>query len=504
MSGVGQLVAKPLLGLVWLYRKGISPLLGANCRFEPSCSAYAEQALREYGGFKGGWLALALSLAIVAILFRRAIFGPVAVKIGVVLVIVSAVVVALTVPAARGMASASMKPSRWRDSFRTRSQYWHGTVKMFPDFPVKGSGLGTFGSIYAKYKIGGSEETRMAHNNYLQVLTETGIIGLLAFLWLWVRFLSLGWKKAASAARAAASRAPPEATLLAEGTIGQAAAGDSEALPASGTADAGCPAMVAGAYAGVCGFLAHSLVDFDFYVPGITLVVWALMGVVMGSRVPSGLQAGGTGGRAAVKPSGPSAGFVTAVVAAALLWMIWSARIARSQYLSGRSVAAERAKDLKTARATLQKATAVDPRRAEYHFRLGQLLRVEYGRTKEVSALRGAVESLEAAVKHERYRPFYHASLSEAYWALTPHAGRQYRDKAVAEAALAVSCYPTVPRYHIQYGRILQVTGRKKEALAEYETAFGLLDNVYRRKEKLKVQQTLEQVKIWMEEIRSE
>jgi putative membrane protein insertion efficiency factor len=58
MTGVGQLVAKPLLGLVWLYRKGISPLLGANCRFEPSCSAYAEQALREYGGFKGGWLAL--------------------------------------------------------------------------------------------------------------------------------------------------------------------------------------------------------------------------------------------------------------------------------------------------------------------------------------------------------------------------------------------------------------------------------------------------------------
>ncbi len=58
MSGVGQLVAKPLLGLVWLYRMGISPVLGANCRFEPSCSAYAEQALREYGGFKGGWRAL--------------------------------------------------------------------------------------------------------------------------------------------------------------------------------------------------------------------------------------------------------------------------------------------------------------------------------------------------------------------------------------------------------------------------------------------------------------
>ncbi len=58
INGVGQLAAKPLLGLVWLYRKGLSPLLGANCRFEPSCSAYAEEALREYGGFKGGMLTL--------------------------------------------------------------------------------------------------------------------------------------------------------------------------------------------------------------------------------------------------------------------------------------------------------------------------------------------------------------------------------------------------------------------------------------------------------------
>ena len=58
INGVSQLAAKPLLGLVWLYRKGLSPLLGANCRFEPSCSAYAEEALRGYGGFKGGWLTL--------------------------------------------------------------------------------------------------------------------------------------------------------------------------------------------------------------------------------------------------------------------------------------------------------------------------------------------------------------------------------------------------------------------------------------------------------------
>ena len=49
-------LAAALLGLVWLYRNAVSPLLGTNCRFQPTCSAYAEEALRRYGGFRGGWL----------------------------------------------------------------------------------------------------------------------------------------------------------------------------------------------------------------------------------------------------------------------------------------------------------------------------------------------------------------------------------------------------------------------------------------------------------------
>ncbi len=58
LSSVARLAAKPLLGLVWVYQKGISPLIGTNCRFEPSCSAYAREALGKFGGFRGGWLAL--------------------------------------------------------------------------------------------------------------------------------------------------------------------------------------------------------------------------------------------------------------------------------------------------------------------------------------------------------------------------------------------------------------------------------------------------------------
>lgn len=58
MKVIGRVLAWPLLGLVWIYRNAISPLVGANCRFQPTCSKYAEEALRKHGAFKGGWLAI--------------------------------------------------------------------------------------------------------------------------------------------------------------------------------------------------------------------------------------------------------------------------------------------------------------------------------------------------------------------------------------------------------------------------------------------------------------
>lgn len=56
-SAASRLFARPLIGLVKLYRIAISPWLGVNCRFQPTCSEYAIEALREHGIFKGSWLA---------------------------------------------------------------------------------------------------------------------------------------------------------------------------------------------------------------------------------------------------------------------------------------------------------------------------------------------------------------------------------------------------------------------------------------------------------------
>ncbi|MBT8131600.1 MAG: membrane protein insertion efficiency factor YidD [Gammaproteobacteria bacterium] len=47
-----------LIYLIRAYRFAVSPLLGARCRFYPSCSSYAEQSLNQHGLLRGGWLAL--------------------------------------------------------------------------------------------------------------------------------------------------------------------------------------------------------------------------------------------------------------------------------------------------------------------------------------------------------------------------------------------------------------------------------------------------------------
>ena len=48
---------KLFLKLIRFYRRCISPLFPGKCRYKPTCSAYAIEAIEKYGALKGGWLA---------------------------------------------------------------------------------------------------------------------------------------------------------------------------------------------------------------------------------------------------------------------------------------------------------------------------------------------------------------------------------------------------------------------------------------------------------------
>ncbi len=54
MSPLARVLCIP----IHAYRLVLSPYVGWNCRFQPSCSVYALEALRKHGGIRGSWLAI--------------------------------------------------------------------------------------------------------------------------------------------------------------------------------------------------------------------------------------------------------------------------------------------------------------------------------------------------------------------------------------------------------------------------------------------------------------
>ena len=56
-QGIKRAVSLPFIGLIRFYQRCISPLTPAACRYTPTCSQYALEAIRKYGPLKGCWLA---------------------------------------------------------------------------------------------------------------------------------------------------------------------------------------------------------------------------------------------------------------------------------------------------------------------------------------------------------------------------------------------------------------------------------------------------------------
>jgi putative membrane protein insertion efficiency factor len=58
IRAVKQVIGWFFLLLIRAYQLLLSPLLGAQCRFTPTCSQYGMETIKKHGPFKGGWLTL--------------------------------------------------------------------------------------------------------------------------------------------------------------------------------------------------------------------------------------------------------------------------------------------------------------------------------------------------------------------------------------------------------------------------------------------------------------
>lgn len=128
-------------------------------------------------------------------------------------------------------------------SFWLRTSYWRTGLDMALDNLVTGVGLGNFGAAYPRYQRLGAGDVKAAHNDYLQALCETGIVGAALFALFWGYFVVWG-----------ARRVWREADRLRRWSL-------------------------AGMYAGILAFLLHSAIDFNFFNPALAFFAFLLAGL---------------------------------------------------------------------------------------------------------------------------------------------------------------------------------------------------------------------------------
>lgn len=126
-----------------------------------------------------------------------------------------------------------------------RIAMWKTAVRMIKDRPILGHGLNTFMARYLDYWVGGQKQPRYAHNCYLQVAAETGLLGLGSFLWLlWCVFCRI--------------RAALHSPFCDERLV------------------------LLGLYAGLVAFSIQAALDTNFYSLRQAALFWVLAGLAMG------------------------------------------------------------------------------------------------------------------------------------------------------------------------------------------------------------------------------
>lgn len=125
---------------------------------------------------KGGFVSLFLGF-ITCLFFYRKVRRKKIFLIGA-LVLLGGLLVVYAFPDLRATVFLRLKAK----TLAVRFDYWQAGFKMFADYFLLGTGSDNFGLLYPLYAVKDAEITQMAHNNYLQIFVENGLLGGIVFL----------------------------------------------------------------------------------------------------------------------------------------------------------------------------------------------------------------------------------------------------------------------------------------------------------------------------------
>jgi O-antigen ligase/Tfp pilus assembly protein PilF len=268
------------------------------------------------------------------------------------------------------------------ESMMERFAVWRDSLGIVHDFPLLGIGLGGWPEIFARYDRSPWDPEyfwRETHNDYLQLLEETGAIGFLLFLW-----VTLSQARALARARR---------TVSGRHLI-----------------------VVAAAIAAAVGFATHELVDFSFQVPANAVLLMVMLGLAHRQSVGSGVQ-WWQPVRSGSRRLGVFATAAGAVVVALSL-IVCAGRHDRLPYPYNLDAKMDAAQSLDAARAAARITVLIRdfPAHAAFHLDLGQYL-LEQNQT---AAARG---ELETAVWLEPANPEAHDNLARVLFEQGDRAG---------------------------------------------------------------------------------
>jgi putative inorganic carbon (HCO3(-)) transporter len=181
LAGYLNLVIPFAIGYTLLAKRRSRLMLGMTCLCTASAALYLT-------GSRGGLVAFA-GIAFSSVVFVLLYFRPSGAKLfrGLLAIILAGVIVLLLTPRQSEQSSRLQEVDDFTEI--TRLALWATAASVFVEHPLLGAGYGTFRSLYDDYlpQIEGGQLD--AHNIYLQLLAETGVLGFFAFLALMVAFL---------------------------------------------------------------------------------------------------------------------------------------------------------------------------------------------------------------------------------------------------------------------------------------------------------------------------
>ncbi len=299
-----------------------------------------------------------------------------------------------------------------------RLDWWAGAWKIVKQYPILGVGLGNFDTLYLRYKTG-ELNSLYAHNHFLQLWCEVGLIGVVALL----------------------------------GGIYQSLKGfmaNLTGLPRSGKI------LTIGVACSLTAMLLNSLVDYSLYIPAVAILFWILLGY----------------GQSALPRRTITLKRNWGLLIAFSALMVWAGISfvntfwASQRYMAGTDYLHNG--QLTLAEANLLESIKLDPLNAQTYAFLSEV----YKQERQPGT---AVHYLQEAIKlNPNYGPFHH-NLAWLYSQQGDPPG------AIREAQSAVACHPHKALYHYSLGIFYKENGLTQPAQKEFQEAQDLAQNVYNK-----------------------